>query len=265
VLWQRVLSALVLIPPALVVIWYGGWPLVIVLAGLIALAQWELNRILVKLHIGTTPVLTLVSGSLFLLGAIWGLKDFGLVLSAVMGLYLGALVFKYPRFSVTEAGANLLAALYTGWFFSQLYLLRNISATGGFFFLLFLLVCNWASDTGAYFTGRSLGKTRLAPEVSPKKSVEGAVGGIAGATLAALALKGLAPEGSLVAYGILGALISVVGQLGDLAESALKRYAGIKDSSNLIPGHGGVLDRFDSVLLTAPLAYYYISLIILPG
>lgn len=264
-LLQRILSALVGIPLALVVIWYGGWPLVIVLAGLIGLAQWELNRILIKLNMVTTPLLTLISGGMFLLGAVVRLQDSGLILSAVIGLYLGALVFKYPKFTITDAGANLLAALYTGWLFSQLYLIRNISVSGGFFFLVFLLVCNWASDTGAYFTGRTLGKIKLAPQVSPKKSVEGAVGGIVGASLAALALQGLAPEGSLLAYGTLGALISVIGQLGDLAESAMKRYAGIKDSSNIIPGHGGILDRFDSVLLTAPLAYYYISLVIKPS
>lgn len=263
-LWQRILSAIVGIPLFLIIIWSGGWPLIIVLAGLICLAQWELNKILVKLNIVTTPLLNLVSGALCLAGVVVGPQDSGLVLSGIIGLYLGGLVLRFPQYSMVDASTNLMAALYTGWFFAQLYRLRSIS-NDGFFFLIFLLVCNWASDTAAYFTGRSLGKIKLAPQVSPNKTVEGAVGGIIGAVIAAVALTGMAPQGSLSAYASLGALISIFGQLGDLAESALKREAGIKDSSKLIPGHGGILDRFDSVLLTAPLTYYFISLVINPG
>ncbi len=257
------LSALVLIPFALAVIKYGGWPLIVVIALLIISAQWELNRILEKLNFNSTPVLGLISGAMFLCGAVWQTSDFGLILSLVLALYLSALVIKFPKLSVADVGANFLAAIYTGWFFAQLYLLRAIYPASGFFFLLFLLMCNWASDTAAYFTGLTLGKTKLAPAVSPKKTIEGACGGVIGAIFTALALTSFAPAGSTVAYAILGGLISMVGQLGDLAESALKRFAGIKDSSNLIPGHGGILDRFDSVLMTAPMAYYFVKMIIL--
>lgn len=262
-LWQRVLSAVVLIPLAVGVIHYGGWPLIVVIALLIGLAQWEMNKMLDRLGVKTIPLLGLFGAGLFLLGAVCSLQDSGLALSMSLLIWLCLTVFRFPGFTITDAGVNFLGTVYCGWLFSLLYLLRSTGPTAGFFFLMFVLVCNWGSDTFAYFSGMALGRHRLAPLVSPKKSIEGAIGGVLGATVVAYVLARWAPYGSLPRYVLLGALISIVGQLGDLAESSLKRQAGVKDSGNLIPGHGGVLDRFDSVLATAPLAYYYITLLIM--
>jgi len=127
--------------------------------------------------------------------------------------------------------------------------------------LLFPLVVTWLGDTFAYFTGKHLGRRKLIPSVSPKKTVAGSVGGIAGSALGAvvLALLFLGPDAvhtlPLPTAGILGAVLGAVAQVGDLAESVLKREAGVKDSGNLLPGHGGVLDRFDAIYFTLPLTY----------
>jgi phosphatidate cytidylyltransferase len=132
--------------------------------------------------------------------------------------------------------------------------------------LLFPLVLTWASDTAAYFGGRTFGRRKLIPSVSPGKTVEGAVWGVAGTVLAGAVYGHLVlhswiglPIGML--FGVLaGLLISPVAQLGDLAESLLKREAGVKDSGTLLPGHGGLLDRFDSLFFTIPVTYWLVEL-----
>jgi phosphatidate cytidylyltransferase len=126
--------------------------------------------------------------------------------------------------------------------------------------LALVVAACWAADTAAYAVGKTLGRHKLCPSISPGKTVEGAVGGLIGAMLLTFLLGqwlGL-PTGHALA---LGALLGVAGQLGDLAESKLKRWAGVKDSGSILPGHGGVLDRFDSLLVNAPLAYYYLRFI----
>lgn len=114
------------------------------------------------------------------------------------------------------------------------------------------------TDTGAYYTGRTLGRHKLAPRVSPGKTVEGSIGGFIAAALTGPLVKlAFFPEVPMVHAVILGAMIGLLGQIGDLAESLLKRGSGVKDSGNLLPGHGGMLDRVDSILFCAPLVYYY--------
>jgi phosphatidate cytidylyltransferase len=118
------------------------------------------------------------------------------------------------------------------------------------------ILATWMTDTSAYFTGLNFGKNKLAPQISPKKTIEGALGGIIGSIIIVLIY------GSYLAINIkerilLGVLLSIASQLGDLVESSFKRDAQIKDSGDIIPGHGGILDRFDSLLFTLPLTYYY--------
>ncbi|MFC1734686.1 phosphatidate cytidylyltransferase [Candidatus Hydrogenedentota bacterium] len=146
---------------------------------------------------------------------------------------------------------------------SHIIFLRMIPQTGrGYVVILFVTV--WLTDICAYLVGSSCGKHRLAPNVSPKKSIEGSLGGLVGSVLGAMLLKelqvaGLAflPDLSTVHYCIIGAVLSVVSQIGDLVESALKRDGGVKDSGSFFPGHGGVLDRMDGLLFAAPALYWY--------
>lgn len=162
-----------------------------------------------------------------------------------------------------DIGSTLFVAVFTGVFFGYLIALRLLDGppkgqeTGSdLVFLLFLIV--WGSDMAAYYFGRSLGRHLLAPAVSPRKTVEGALGGLAGAVGAAfIARAWFMQRLSVRDCVILGVALAAVGIVGDLVESMLKRGAGVKDSAALVPGHGGILDRVDSLLYAAPLLYYY--------
>jgi phosphatidate cytidylyltransferase len=125
-----------------------------------------------------------------------------------------------------------------------------------------MLAGTWASDTAAYFVGKKMGKRKLAPKLSPDKTIEGALGGIAGSITGLFLVYLIFPAGSPAIVLALGLLVGIFGLLGDLFESSLKRTAGIKDTGFIIPGHGGVLDRFDSMIFTAPAVYYFVALII---
>ncbi|PID81689.1 phosphatidate cytidylyltransferase [bacterium DOLJORAL78_65_58] len=166
--------------------------------------------------------------------------------------------------SLNHMAVTVFGIMYVGWLGSHLMLLRQLPVSLGverevgarLVFLVALLT--WSTDTAAYLFGVAFGRHKLIPRVSPKKSVEGAVGGLVGAGVMGWYLTGnLTPFMTPVAGAVLGLVVGIMAQLGDLAESLIKRDAGIKDSAELIPGHGGVLDRFDSLLFTAPVVYYY--------
>jgi len=128
----------------------------------------------------------------------------------------------------------------------------------GDYLIYYLYIIIWIGDAGALYTGRTLGRHKLAPGLSPKKTVEGAVGSLVASVLASLGVRAwFIPELGLFDALALGVLLNVLGQLGDLTESGFKRSAGVKDSASLIPGHGGILDRGDSLLFTGPVLYYY--------
>lgn len=153
------------------------------------------------------------------------------------------------------------AVAYVGFLGSHLVLLRGLDDEGQW--ALVAVFATFATDTAAYFVGRALGRTRIAPAVSPGKTLEGSLGGIAAGAAALLALNwltGLRAEAAQIVP--LALLLPLAAELGDLAESLLKRSAGVKDASRLIPGHGGVLDRLDSLLFTAPLVYYFVTWVI---
>lgn len=180
-------------------------------------------------------------------------------------------VFRHEPEPLANIGVSVLGVLYVGGLFSYLIFLRSIPGTihipvpfvtlpemmRGAWIVLYVFAVTFSADTGAYLIGRKWGKTLLAPHASPAKTREGALGGVLGGTLMSLAWGswiGL----PLVHCLVLGLLLSVVGQIGDLCESALKRDVGVKDFGSFMPGHGGILDRCDSVLFTAPVAYYYL-------
>jgi phosphatidate cytidylyltransferase len=149
--------------------------------------------------------------------------------------------------------------MYVSWGFFHLILLRDLQ--NGFWLVIYAFLIVWSTDTGAYFIGSCLGKHKFAPLISPKKSWEGFAGGIVSSLIIAYIYWLCLPSigGRTLLY--ISVLVSVAGQLGDLFESSFKRFAQIKDSGNLIPGHGGILDRFDSILWAAPVTYYLYTLI----
>lgn len=182
-----------------------------------------------------------------------------LVLGFLM-LLMFVYVFTYPKYKTEQMMAAFFGMFYVAAMLSYVWQTRMLSA--GVYLVWLIFLCSWGCDTCAYCVGKQIGKHKMTPILSPKKSVEGAVGGVLGAALLTLiygiALRenmglALTDIGMMAGISAVGALISMV---GDLTASAIKRNYGIKDYGRLIPGHGGILDRFDSVIFTAPIVYY---------
>ncbi|HYF95543.1 MAG TPA: phosphatidate cytidylyltransferase [Symbiobacteriaceae bacterium] len=258
----RILTGLVGIPIFLGLLYVGSWPLFVLVAGMGLIGfheyvqMWQHKDVHIA-RAGFLAVLGLLLWAFLtpenavLLGAIF----------AASGLtVLTWLIFRFQERNIIDALVTLAGIMYVGWLMAHLLLLRQLGGTGtgwdaGLKWLSFAFFSTWVADSLAYFTGMAFGKRKLAPVISPKKSVEGAVGGgvstlLVGALYAPVV--GISAwQGALIALGAFA--LSV---LGDLAESALKRYTGVKDSGSLLPGHGGVLDRFDSSLFVLPFVYY---------
>lgn len=164
--------------------------------------------------------------------------------------------------ALPSSAIAVLATLYVGMLGGSMIRLRN-DFTVGWKLVYFLLLVVWLGDAGAYYVGRSLGRHKLSPRISPKKTIEGLVGGIAMSIITALAIHfTFFKELPLLHAIIAGVILSIAGVIGDLAESMWKRSAAVKDSGTLIPGHGGFLDRFDSIFFTAPILYSYWFLVL---
>lgn len=193
-------------------------------------------------------------------------KLLALLFCAVIMVLLLFIVFRHERYNIIDIALTVFGAFYVVFLFSFIVLTRELDH--GFYFIWLIFIGAFATDTAAYFTGsfiagKLLGRHKLAPYVSPNKSVEGAIGGIIGCIVLTMVYGILINRhvGDIPYYHYIaiGGINGVLSQLGDLSASAIKRYTGIKDYGKLMPGHGGVLDRFDSILFTAPVVYFYIS------
>jgi phosphatidate cytidylyltransferase len=284
----RVLSALVLLPVVIGTIWFLPAGATFVLAAVAAvLAFWEYRAIARALGVSVPAgiggvAVVLVCYSMWVADSASDVSWNGvhllqpnlvyLVLMAAL-IVVGSVSIAQGRPGpavLADAGATLFAPIYIGLPLGALAAVRgDIGAMGassdiawdtvdGRWVLLLLLVVIVVSDSAQYYTGRAFGRRPLSPAISPKKTVEGAIGGVVFGTIA-MTLGGRYIFGSpLWVLALLGATISLLGIVGDLFESLLKRSAGVKDSSNLIPGHGGVLDRIDSWLFAAPVYYVFV-------
>lgn len=257
-LLPRVLTAIVGIPLLLFLIHVGGVAFSIFITGIAALCCYEYALVL---RLGGRPVqfvpTVLVGAALAACAALGG--PLGLVLTG--GVALVALVEMFSKVhSMDRAALTLFGAAFAGWMPAHLALIRDMRPHGEAF-LAMTFVTVWCMDTAAYAVGKSMGKHPLASVLSPKKTWEGAVGGFAAALLVcALFSRFVLKEALPLPWALaIGAVIGVTGQVSDLAESMVKRDAGIKDSGSLLPGHGGVFDRFDSFILCAPAVYYVLS------
>ncbi|MCC2253665.1 phosphatidate cytidylyltransferase [Ruminococcus sp. CLA-AA-H200] len=184
---------------------------------------------------------------------------FMLLFMGLLICLMAALVFGYPKYNTQQIFAAFFGVFYVAVMLSYIYQTRCLP--DGMFTVWLVFICAWGCDTCAYCVGMLIGKHKMAPVLSPKKSVEGGIGGIVGAALIgviyALAINHWGDAGtSVFSYAVIGAAGGAISQIGDLAASAIKRYHNIKDYGKLIPGHGGILDRFDSVIFTAPIIYY---------
>ncbi len=185
------------------------------------------------------------------------LLTIGLIVAFVINFFI-ELLRGDPENGLVNAAINLFGTVYIGFMFAYILLLRFIPGSDGLLFTLFTVLVTWANDTAAYFVGINFGKHKLSPRISPKKSVEGSIGGIIGGIAASLLIAAISHR-SFLQLMIMGILVVIAGQFGDLIESIIKRNAGVKDSGSFMPGHGGVLDRFDSLLIAGPLVYYLVT------
>jgi phosphatidate cytidylyltransferase len=169
-------------------------------------------------------------------------------------------VFTYPKYRSEQVMLAFFGLFYVAFMLSYVYQIRMLPQ--GAFIVWLVFICSWGSDTCAYCVGMLIGKHKMAPKLSPKKSIEGAVGGVVGAALLGAAYAAImnrtmaGADAGVIQYALIGAVGALISMVGDLAASAIKRNHDIKDYGNLIPGHGGILDRFDSVIFTAPIIYY---------
>jgi phosphatidate cytidylyltransferase len=269
--WKRVGSAVVLIP---VFVWITtGAPtwvfqLLVVASSVVACA--ELARmfertgrpISTRLTVGVGGALTASFAASFYAGLGEDGKPLHWMPGPELALVLGVLLICSaplwtPGRPLVESTANtLFGAIYVGWLLGYAIWLQG--RVGGPQLVLFLVGVTWAGESAAYLVGSSMGRRRLAPILSPRKTVEGAIAQVLVSVAAALALAAwLLPACGLAGAAGAGVLLGVIGQVGDLAESAIKRSIGTKDTGGLIPGHGGMLDRIDSLLFNAPALYLY--------
>ncbi len=267
---KRVIVSVVAIPLVLGAVYIGGGALGGALGIVSALAAWELYRMAEAG--GTRPLAVGIglAAALPLAVQAWYEGIFAVPLSVMAVIMIALVVLAIWQRGVdgrplAAVSVTVFGVLYTAGALSFAYGLRyhrwTVDAAAGTALLLFPMVLTWASDIGAYFVGRAIGRHKLIPSVSPGKTVEGSIGGLAATVLVAWLYVAfvLRPVAHLsltpLAIIFFGLVISAAAQLGDLAESLFKREAGVKDSSKLIPGHGGVLDRIDSLLFVLPVAF----------
>ncbi len=241
---ERLLSSLVFAPLVGLAFYYGGFCFAAILSISALIAAIEYRRLIASVGIDVGLVYVVVSGLVTLAGFVSQGTFFVPVLA---GGSLVVLAAGLLRNNAVVALYGLAGEMYVGGLFGAIALLR--AGPNGRAWALLTLFVTWATDVGAYLGGRALGRRKLFPKVSPSKSVEGAVSGMICATIVSGALAGVLefPLSLAVAAGL---FLSVLAEMGDLVESLLKRFCKVKDSGNLIPGHGGILDRFDSLLFT---------------
>jgi phosphatidate cytidylyltransferase len=263
----RVLSAAVLIPLVAGLTYAGGWLLTGALFLVAVRSAYELFQLMEEA--GYRPILgstALVMALLLIVARFSDLNLLGLVLAAAVMITLIWQLLRPPEGHPTQSWALTLgAALWLGWLISYFVQLRDLSPAFGLGigtrWLVLMFLVTWINDSAAYFVGKAIGRHPCCPYLSPKKTWEGTIGGWFGG-VAATVLLGYWLVNLPWLHGLaLGALVATVAPFGDLAKSMVKRQMGVKDFSALIPGHGGMFDRIDSLLFVAPLVYYYATLV----
>jgi phosphatidate cytidylyltransferase len=261
---KRLIVAIILIPVGVTFIYFGGWPLTLFIALLLGVAAWEFCNLFIKAgHKPATPLVTIGVVALTITRLVSGFEHQDLILTVVV---LAAMCYHLVAYekgrdtSATDFAISLGGLAYLGILGPHLISLRLLPE--GLWWFMLIMPIAWLADSGAFFIGSRFGKHRIAPRLSPKKSWEGYLGGIATGILAGILfsyLWGLRSPAITISRGIIaGVVLSVLPTLGDLGESMLKRQFGVKDTSNLLPGHGGILDRIDSWIWAAAIGYYLV-------
>ncbi len=269
-LTTRLLTAAIGLPTIIICSLVGGIPFLIAVNFVIGLGLFEFYRMIEAKGIRPFKIAGVAAGLavswyVYFMGGVFSGLFITIALVVIMVLEISR---RDGELAVFHISSTVFGVFYVAWLGSHIILLRQLGEEppwtgygGAFVILAFALA--WGTDTGAYFIGNLVGKRKLLPRVSPGKSVEGAVGGVAVALgVAFLAKFTFAPFLSYFDVFALGLASPVMAILGDLVESLMKRDVNVKDTSKVLPGHGGMLDRFDSVLFVAPLVYYYLRFLV---
>lgn len=258
---SRYLGAIVL-APLLVFVFLGGLSLKIFTIALSICGLYEFYNALKSKNIKAMPIIgyTLLI-IYYLLNNNFQWMLYIIVLAIVISLMIPIVNTKY---SFVDVSVTFLGFIYVVILFSFIPLVN--AKVNGKYLVWLIFIGSWFSDTAAYYSGKYLGKKKLCPNVSPNKTVAGSIGGFFGSTTGCgvfgMIIGKFIPEIAIIHYFLIGALCGIMGQFGDLVASSIKRNVGLKDYSNLIPGHGGILDRFDSILFNGVVVFYYITFII---
>ncbi|MFC6650359.1 MULTISPECIES: phosphatidate cytidylyltransferase [Paenibacillus] len=257
---QRLITGIVAGALFLGLCYWGGWPYQLMLTAMALIGYYEFVKMTGTATFGLTAVFGYASVVGFMIP--WDLLGIDKLFSWEQGIWLLMLLFLLVTvFSKNKLDIKITAMMFTGIVyigmgFSYMGIARGAGDGHGLFWTILLLCCIWGSDAGAYFVGRSFGKNKLWPAISPNKTIEGALGGVLISAVLSIVFALLVPDLLTIGRALLiGIACAVLGQLGDLVQSAYKRVYGIKDSGSLLPGHGGILDRCDSWIIVFPFVH----------
>ena len=256
----RLISGIILVILALIVIISGGYVTLFSLLGISLVGMFELYRVF-QLEKTPLAMISYAMAVLFYLGQLLPVVvDPMMLVMFFLILLMFVYVFTYPRYEAKDVMAIFFGMFYVSVMLSYVYQIRVLE--NGLYLAFLIFICSWGCDTCAYCVGVLIGKHKMAPVLSPKKSIEGAVGGVVGTALLTViycsvfkAQMGFDTR-SIAILAVISAIAGLISMVGDLTASAIKRNYDIKDYGTLIPGHGGIMDRFDSMMITAPIIYY---------
>ncbi len=261
----RLISGIILLAITIAVVILGGNVLFGVLLVISMIGLYELYKI-VNVHLSIPGILGYLSCLGYYILMYLGLSEYQLMLFIIfLMLLMFAYVFGFPKYQTEQIAVSFFGLFYVSIMLSYIYQVRILEE--GVWIIWLIFIGAWGSDTCAYVVGVLFGKHKFAPKLSPKKSLEGCVGGIVGAALIGFLYATIIGDhlkefqNPPLIFAIIGAASSIISQIGDLAASAIKRNHEIKDYGSLIPGHGGILDRFDSIIFTAPIVYYLATML----
>ena len=256
----RLLSGIVMVILAIVLILCGGNVLLFSTLVISLIGMFELYRVL---QIEKTPlaIVSYVITAMYYCNLNWQwIADPFMLVMGLLIVLMFIYVFVYPKYEAKHIMAAFFGMFYVGVMLSYVYQIRTLE--NGLYLAFLIFICSWGCDTCAYCVGMLIGRHKMSPVLSPKKSVEGAVGGVLGTALLTVIYTmifktqmGIEINGIII-LAVISAVAALISMIGDLTASAIKRNYDIKDYGNLIPGHGGIMDRFDSMMITAPIIYY---------
>lgn len=264
----RVIVSIIAIPLILLVCIYGEIPFLIFVLGIALISFWEFTQLVKNKNAHLNFIIGIAAVLLIVLNAYFNFINFQIFIIGFSVILLLVELFRNKDSAILNIGVTFFGVFYLGLFASTIILIREyfshsaILYSEGGYLIISILVSIWICDSAAFFVGTAFGEHKLFPRVSPNKSWEGAIAGFVFAIISMIVAKALLLDLlTLFDSVVIGVIVGIIGQMGDLVESLVKRDAGVKDSSALIPGHGGIFDRFDSLLLTAPVVYLYLDFI----